>query len=327
MAVLTVGIVGLGRIGAGFDEPNGKSVRTHLKACLRDRRFRVAMLADADADRARREAERFNVDAKVTDVDELLRTRLDVVAIATPDETHLPFAARAVEAGGRAIVIEKPIGGTHAERHDLLRRASAQSVMLVANYPRRFLPKVAGWLDAARRGEFGQPISARIRYGRGFRHNAIHGLDLIVGCMDGKVRKACRFGAEFDDYSAADRTITLGAEMIVGKRAVPLWVNGVDGRMQTVFEVELVFERGRMLLVDEDGIRAHFFSPVELSGGFAAELRHIGEITDDPPCLMQKLWGTVGDVLLGGRPTMATATSGFAADDLADQLLVASAKA
>lgn len=318
--MLKAGVVGLGRMGSGFDDPADAHVRTHLKASLTDQRIRLVMVADADMQKARREVARFGIDAEVTSPEVLLDAGLDVVAIATPDEHHIGQAERAVAGGCRAVIIEKPVGGDRARRDALLAQAAGRTFVTV-NYPRRFMPGVADWLTQARNGKFQKPVTARIRYNRGLRHNAIHGFDLISACMLGAVRSAVAKGSAFEDYSLDDRTISGVAELAVGDLCVPLFLEGVDGRQQTAFEVDLTFEAGRLQIIDCGGVRARFFEPEMVALGFAPELRLIREVEDCSPSPVSRLWHGVVDILSGDCAMAAQYSDAMRADGLLDDVM------
>lgn len=69
-------------------------------------------------------------DVAVASVDDVLaRADVDLVVIATPNETHHPLACRALEAG-RHVVVDKPFTITLAEAIDLTRRAAERRLLL-----------------------------------------------------------------------------------------------------------------------------------------------------------------------------------------------------
>lgn len=321
---LRVGILGLGRIGAGLDRPDGPRTNTHLKACLGDQRFQIVMLSDLDKGTARHEAERFKVDAQITSADALLGAKLDVVVVATPDETHLCFARRAIEGGARAVIVEKPLGGSRSDRRDLAMTAQEAGALFIVNFSRRFLPNVANWMGRAHNGEYGRPLGARVRYGRGFRHNAIHGLDIVAASMPATVASAGRIGAVYEDYAASDPTFSLAAELSVAGNPLPLFIEGINGREQSTFEVDLTFERSRMTVYDEGGVRARFYGLFNIDPGFSPELRVIEEVDDTGRSLMSGLWTSVGSALLDGESFAPAGIDSILADDLADDLCAAS---
>ncbi len=90
---------------------------------------RTVAIVDVDKDAACRLAAASGAHA-FGDLEEALqRVQLDVVHICTPITTHVPLAARAIEAGIHALV-EKPLAATVAETAELLRCAVNRGVLL-----------------------------------------------------------------------------------------------------------------------------------------------------------------------------------------------------
>jgi scyllo-inositol 2-dehydrogenase (NADP+) len=84
-------------------------------------------------------ARQFYPEAKVVrDMEELLAMpTISLVAIATPNETHFPFAKRCLEAG-RHVVVDKPFTNTLAEARSLVEVARRQNRIVTVYQDRRF---------------------------------------------------------------------------------------------------------------------------------------------------------------------------------------------
>src|SRR5258707_7843929 len=78
-------------------------------------------------------------DAKIVrDLEHLLAMpQISLVAIATPNETHFPFAKRCLEAGRHAVV-DKPFTNTLAEARELVTIASERNRIVTVYQDRRF---------------------------------------------------------------------------------------------------------------------------------------------------------------------------------------------
>jgi hypothetical protein len=78
-------------------------------------------------------------------------------------------------------------------------------------------------------------------------------------------------------------------------------MRGVDGRIQTAFSVELLFERARIRIYDEDVVKAEIAYPVGNNAmGYAPELRIAESFHDKQTSLMREVWTNLGDHLLSG---------------------------
>ncbi|GAA0937166.1 Gfo/Idh/MocA family oxidoreductase [Nonomuraea longicatena] len=70
-------------------------------------------------------------------VDELLRSAPDVVVVATPDHTHVPFALACVEAGV-PVVVDKPFAPSAEQARQVIATAERRSVPLTVFHNRRW---------------------------------------------------------------------------------------------------------------------------------------------------------------------------------------------
>jgi predicted dehydrogenase len=299
---LGVGFVGFGRIAAGFDRPEGPEIRTHLKACLSDGRFAVAMVADPDAALVARTLRLWAIDAPVVTQEAALDAALDVLCIASPDDWHEAHLERAARGSARLILCEKPWSGGRRAREAVLEAIAARGASLVINHTRRWIAPLPDWMAQARAGSFGRPLSAHLVYGRGLRHNAVHGLDLIAGFLSPRVLDIRTWGEPIADYAVEDPTCSLLATLASDTHRLPLWIEGIDGRVQSAFAVDLRFADARVTIEDDDGLRARLWrgTPTPVPG-FAPSLAQTAEWTEGTPGLMAALWSEIGDHLAQGR--------------------------
>src|SRR6185437_10893017 len=121
---LTVGVVGLGRIGA-----------QHAQAVRRLPDVGALVIADADATRARELAA--ELDATARAVDELLDSRPDALVIATPTASHLPLLRRSV-AAGIPTFCEKPVSLELAALDAAVDEIDGTGVLVQVGFQRRF---------------------------------------------------------------------------------------------------------------------------------------------------------------------------------------------
>jgi predicted dehydrogenase len=127
-AALTVGVVGAGLLGARHAR-----VYAEMAGC------RLAGVFDVDAGRAGAVAARHGVQA-FSSLEELLRTGVQAVSIATPDHAHHDPAAACLDAGAH-VLVEKPLTIDPSEADALIRRAAERRRVLMVNYSQRWLPE------------------------------------------------------------------------------------------------------------------------------------------------------------------------------------------
>ena len=123
--MIEVGVVGFGLGGRAFHAPIIHQVSGMRIAAIVQRSGNVS--------------QQFYPDAKIVrDLDEMLAMKeISLVAIATPNETHFPFAKRCLEAG-RHVVVDKPFTNTLAEARELVALAKNQNRILTVYQDRRF---------------------------------------------------------------------------------------------------------------------------------------------------------------------------------------------
>ena len=312
-----VGIIGLGRMAEGYDKPDGPAINTHIKACLGQPKLTVAAICDEDAAHARNVSARWGLEAEICTPERFWSANCDIICVATPDETHTDMVRAALGAKPRIVLCEKPLSLDASTAQEIVARAQSNNVAMAVNFLRRWLPGVGPWIAAARSGKMGQPLGARLVYGRGWRHNACHGMDLIGAVLGGDCREIVLGQARFADFSASDPTLSAFLDVRTGDRLAPVQILGVDGREQTVFDVEISFTEGRLRIWDEAGMRVRLETATALSGGFAPEQRLSHEHHDWPPSTMATVWSNLVDHLASNAPINCVGE-----DTLAGMLLV-----
>ncbi|MCX6049438.1 MAG: Gfo/Idh/MocA family oxidoreductase [Chloroflexi bacterium] len=122
---LKAGLVGCGSLSQ-------RGVLPHLS--LPDAREKVQLVAVVDAvpERAQQSAERYNVPAYFTAIDEMLaKVDLDIVLIITPIPFHFPNAMAAI-AAGKHVYVQKAMTTTLAEADQLLAARDKAGIKLAA---------------------------------------------------------------------------------------------------------------------------------------------------------------------------------------------------
>jgi|SRR5262245_47317329 len=93
---------------------------------------------------------------------------VDVVVVSTSNDQLMPIGVAALEAG-KDVLIEKPMGRNLAEALRLEHAAAATGRRLKIGFNHRYHPAIARAREQVERGDIGEPINARVRYGHGGR--------------------------------------------------------------------------------------------------------------------------------------------------------------
>ncbi len=150
MRDVTVGVVGIGRIG-----------RMHLHNLVhRVPEARVMAVASPhiDVDWARRRG----IPVATTDADELLHDpEIEAIVIASPSGRHVELIRRAAHFG-KHIFCEKPVAFVPQAIEEVVDAVASAGVQLQVGFNRRFDPGVCRLAEAVRSGELGELHGLRI---------------------------------------------------------------------------------------------------------------------------------------------------------------------
>jgi scyllo-inositol 2-dehydrogenase (NADP+) len=151
--LIDVGLVGFGLGGRCFHAPVIQAVEG----------LRLAAIVQRSGD----EAKRLYPDARIVrSLEELLDIEtIQLVAIATPNQTHFPFAMRCLEAG-RDVVVDKPFTNTMAEAAELVRATKSLGRVLTVYHDRRFDADFQALRKLVATGELGQIVKFEAHYDR-----------------------------------------------------------------------------------------------------------------------------------------------------------------
>jgi len=178
--VFDAAIVGLGRIGQGYDyDAAGGGERTHASAFAAHAGFQLVAGVDPDpAPRARFEA-KFRRPTYADVAGLLARHRPHVVAIGVPTAQHAEVFHEVMAGTPRAVLCEKPIAASVQDAKAMVAAAERHGCALAVNYIRRFDPGVAALKRAVDAGEVGAVYKASVWYSKGLLNNGSHFVDLL----------------------------------------------------------------------------------------------------------------------------------------------------
>jgi scyllo-inositol 2-dehydrogenase (NADP+) len=155
--MINVGLIGFGLAGRAF----------HAQVISRVPGLRLAAILQ----RSGEEAAKAYPDAKIVrSLDELLALpEIQLVVIASPNETHAPFA-RAALAAGRDVVVDKPFTTSYAEAVDLVNFAEKSGRFLTVYQNRRYDGDFQAIRELVAAGTLGRIVRFETCYDR-FRPN------------------------------------------------------------------------------------------------------------------------------------------------------------
>lgn len=243
MGQYSVLIIGAGRIGAFFDSPQSETILTHAHAFSSHPGFELKGFVDADP----REAERAALlwSARAFDPAAYAREEFDVAVVATPDESHYHLLRELADRPLKLVFAEKPLALSRTEAESIVLLYRERGIGLAVNYSRRFVPDFAYLRDKIAEHEFGKYLTGTGYYGKGILHNGSHMIDLLRFLL-GDPAKVTTLGA-IRDWSDNDPTCSARLEMAEGGQFL---LQGLDCRCYTVFEMDLLFEKARVRMLE-----------------------------------------------------------------------------
>jgi predicted dehydrogenase len=145
----------------------------------------------------------------------------------------------------RTVFAEKPLTADIASARRLVAAYAAARRPLAVNYFRRWDPAMADLKRAIAEGAWGRLQSATVRYVKGISNSGSHAIDLLHFLI-GPLRAEAVFRRRFD-HERDDPTL----DALLAAAAAPVYLIGGDGRHYFTFEIDLMFERGRVAVEDQ----------------------------------------------------------------------------
>lgn len=174
-------VIGCGRTASLFEaDPLRRKPASHMGHYRKSRK--IVVVAGADTDRERREdfKRRWRVKHVYRDYRELLALeRPDIVSLtAYAPQRHIMFK-HCVEAGVKAIWLEKAIATSLRGARSMVRLAEKHGVTTVVNHPRRWSPQYIRARELIELGAIGVPEAIVSTFSGNLIHTGTHAFDMM----------------------------------------------------------------------------------------------------------------------------------------------------
>lgn len=239
---ITALIIGAGKIGAFFDDPKSKDIITHAHAYKKHPNFKLLGFVDNDPSKASLAAKVWGVKS-YKNIEEAFskENQIDVVSVCVPDDFHYEILKDVANRPVKVIFAEKPITKSLAEAKEIIALCKEKNISLQVNYSRRFVPEYIELRKEITRGDFGKFITGSGYYGKGIIHNGSHLIDLIRTFTSEIV--GIKSISKNNDFYEDDPSVSAILSMKNGGSIVFMTM---DCHNYTVFELDLLFEKGRI---------------------------------------------------------------------------------
>ncbi len=318
---LSVLIIGCGAIAGGYDEKKGTgsgAVLSHAGAYSAHPGFHIRACVDPDTERRQRFMKHWSVDRGFDDLGQCMDSGLefDVASLCIPSAAHAMALNHLLEMPIRAVLSEKPLTGNIEESRRIIKSYGEKKRPLIVNYMRRWDPMMATLRADIAAGKWGAVQYITGHYTKGLFNCASHMIDLLhflVGPLEAR-----SVLGRINDYTPDDPTISaiLGTES-----GAPVYLLGSDSRNFFTFEIDLMMEKGRLVLEDLGGrLRRREIGPHPL---FTSQITLEHGQWEDTGCFnaMESLIANLYDHLARGTPLGGDAETALAAEQVCADIL------
>ncbi len=179
---LTAAVIGLGKIGQGYDYdwPDRTRVLTHATGFESHESFELVAGVDPDAAARTLFEKKFDRPAYAETRALFSREQPDILSIAVPTRYHCTVFKEIIESQPKAVICEKPLADSLPEARKMISLAKKHDCIMLVNYMRRFEPGVLSLKKMIKRGELGNIYKGCVWYTKGLLNNGSHFIDLLM---------------------------------------------------------------------------------------------------------------------------------------------------
>ena len=257
MANFSSVIIGCGRIGTFFDNPDSEYHFTHAKGYYLSEDVELKGVFDINADSARKAARLWTTES-FTDLESMLSTvKPDIVSICVRDSYHYEYLKYVADFFPRAVIAEKPLTLKYEHSIEIYELYKKRGILCNVNYIRRFDPYLQNLRKEYKKGKLGKLINGYSIYGKGLLHNGCHIINFLSWLFGEIVDYRILMGRVDNNKNDPSVDIWLQTE-----EAESFHLLSADESKYTVFEIILFFEKLKVELL-RGGITAFETVPSE----------------------------------------------------------------
>jgi predicted dehydrogenase len=231
-------VIGAGKISSEYDEKGDKRVLTHMHALSLQKDIICLGIHDTSQTALKEAGRKWGVPT-FKSFSEMMNLSPDLVIIAVPDEFHEEYLRSVADYSPKLVICEKPLTLDYSSSILIRDIYKKLDITLVVNFQRRFDSEVLNLKRKIDSGELGKPLGGVLWYSKGIIHNGSHAIDLFL-FLFGSIRE-CGVYEKVIDYLETDPTVRARLKF----KDVSIELIPGDERLFSLFEVDLIFEKGR----------------------------------------------------------------------------------
>lgn len=243
-----VAIVGCGRIAGIKDSPSSSGgICTHAQAYRRNPNFTLDAAVDPDKKRLKQFRRIWSIPRGYATLKQLLDSGVpDVISLCTPNMLHARHIEQILcsKKRPRVVFAEKPVCLTREELNRLIRLERGSGCRVVVNHTRRFDPAHVKLSSIIKQKMLGRLLEGSCDYYGGWLNIGCHVVDtlrMLIG-SDPRVETA--------EFVPKGRVNDICFNVTLRFKAAPVIIKAFAERYYQIFEIDLRFTKGRILIRD-----------------------------------------------------------------------------
>ena len=174
-------IIGCGNIGYfQGHKKNRKGALNHFKAIKNSKDFELKAITEIDKKKRKMIKEKYSMPTFSNYQEMLTDYPVDLIVVATPDETHDTLLLEILHYHPKVVFSEKPLATNLEAVNKIIHSYDKANVGLQVNYSRRFIKNFWDIKTMIDSSSLGVIQSIVIYYNRGLVHNGTHFIDLVL---------------------------------------------------------------------------------------------------------------------------------------------------
>ena len=243
MKKITISIIGAGLISSEFDEPDSKLFLTHSHAIKSIDNFEIIGIYDVSKTKTKNASIKWKINP-IYDFNTLMNLKADIILIAVPDQYHESYLKKIINYKPKLVVCEKPLTANYYSSKNIISLYNKNQINLILSYQRRYDKDINNIKNDYENGKYGKIISGNVVYSKGFKHNGSHAIDTLQYIF-GSPEKFDVISKNYDFY---DEDPTVSGTLIF--KDFNILFNSFNEKICSVFEIDLLFEKTRIKLLD-----------------------------------------------------------------------------
>jgi predicted dehydrogenase len=313
-------VIGCGNIAGGFDaqRPDDLLPLTHAGAYAKHGGFNLVACVDPREESRIEFMRRWRVADGYQCIDGIREGlgSFDVISVCSPTGAHLDDVRAAISLKPRLIFCEKPLATSIGDAKQIVEACRKANIPLAVNYNRRWDRSVERLRQGLTDGSWGKIRSVQGIYTRGVMNNGSHMIDLLH-LLFGNLR-VMSVGLPVYDGFSEDPSIP--AILLTGG-GVPVTLSCGDARDYSVFELQIVTEKG-LIAMEDGGLQWRFRRAIDspFFRSFRSLDAGLERISGELPAAMLVAVTEIYEVLNGCSQLSSTGENALAAISICEDV-------